>query len=62
MPLPPPLRLSRAGMLQKRYAAPIRIAVKGDDDTHCFEDFTHLGPMTHEFKLKPEEQVQFANW
>ena len=36
-------------------------AMQGKDDTSCFDDYSKLGPMKHEFVLTAEDQLIFKD-
>ncbi|OAE19180.1 hypothetical protein AXG93_4182s1280 [Marchantia polymorpha subsp. ruderalis] len=45
----------------KKDAPPIRPKVSADDDATCFDDYSKLEPMKHEFVLTPDDQKVFED-
>jgi len=49
-------------MIRRETKPPIKPAVKSDDDTSNFDDYSDAGPLEHEFELTSEDQELFADF
>lgn len=49
-------------LLRRQTKPPIVPAVKGEDDTSNFDDYSDLGEMEHEFALSKSDQALFADF
>ncbi|KAG0587224.1 hypothetical protein KC19_2G149700 [Ceratodon purpureus] len=48
-------------VVRKKDTPPIRPKVSSKDDTSCFDDYSKLGPMKHEFVLSADDQLLFKD-